>query len=279
MPNRREEQYQKRKEGKEGNRFSSSVVVMNAMNVTAVIPARYASTRLPGKPLIELAGQPMILHVCRAVARASRVERVVVATDDDRIARTVRDAGCEAVMTSPDLPSGSDRIAAAAKELGITGPILNVQGDEPMIDPAVIDRLVEGFDGSAADCATPVARIDTVAHLFDPDTPKVVMRDDSTALYFSRTPIPFIRDHAPEEWMARHQFYRHIGLYLYRPESLERFVFSPPSFLEQGEQLEQLRMLALGMSILCVEVEYEGQAVDSPEDVMRVESLLNRQAA
>lgn len=246
------------------------------MNVTAVIPARYASTRLPGKPLIELAGKPMILHVCQAVSRSSHVERVIVATDDERIAERVRSAGCEAVMTSPDLPSGSDRIAAVVAELGIQGPILNVQGDEPMIDPIVIDRLVERFSGSAADCATPIARIDTVAHLFDPDTPKVVLRDDSTALYFSRTPIPFVRDHAPDQWLAQHTFYRHIGLYLYRPEALERFVFSPPSFLERGEQLEQLRMLGLGMSILCVEVEYGGQAVDSPEDVMRVEALLSR---
>lgn len=249
------------------------------MNVTAIIPARYASTRLPGKPLIEIAGKPMILHVCRAVSLASRVERVVVATDDERIAETVRSGGFEAVMTSPDLPSGSDRIAAAAKELGIEGPILNVQGDEPMIDPNVIDRLVERFSESTAECATPVARIETVAHLFDSDTPKVVLRDDATALYFSRTPIPYLRDCAPENWLSEHTFYRHIGLYLYRPEALERFISSSPSLLERGEQLEQLRMLSVGMSILCVEVVYEGQAVDSPEDVMRVEALLSKQFA
>lgn len=248
------------------------------MKVTAIIPARYASSRLPGKPLIELAGRPMILHVCDAVSRASRVDRVVVATDDERIAETVRTGGYEAVMTSPDLPSGSDRIAAAAREINLDGPILNVQGDEPMIDPAVIDRLVERFETSTADCATPVARIDSMAHLFDPDTPKVVLRDDFTALYFSRTPIPYIRDKAPDEWLAEQTFHRHIGLYLFHPQALERFVFAPPCSFELGEQLEQLRMLNLGMSILCVEVDYHGQAVDSPEDVMRVESMLAEKA-
>ena len=248
------------------------------MDVTAIIPARYASTRLPGKPLIEIAGKPMIRHVCDNVARARAVSRVVVATDDERIAATVRDAGCEVVMTSPDHPSGSDRIAAAARELGITGAILNVQGDEPMVDPAMIDRLIDAFHAlPGADCATPVAPIDSMAFLFDPDTPKVVLRDDGTALYFSRTPIPYFRDRDPEEWLGLHGFYRHIGLYLYTADALARFVAAPPSPLEQVEQLEQLRLLGLGMSILCVTVDYAGQAVDSPEDVMRVESLLGRE--
>lgn len=217
----------------------------------------------------------MIRHVCENVARATTVDRVVVATDDERIAEAVRAGGCEVVMTGSDLPSGTDRIAAAMDELGIEGNVLNVQGDEPMIDPDVIDRLVEGFVQSGADCATPVARIDSISYLFDPDTPKVVMRDDMTAIYFSRTPIPFLRDYAPEEWLDHHTFHRHIGLYIYRTEALRRFVGATPSRIEQIEQLEQLRALALGMSIHCVEVEYNGQAVDSAEDVMRVESLLS----
>ena len=242
--------------------------------VTAIIPARFASTRLPGKPLIEIAGKPMIRHVCENVARAERVERVIVATDDDRIAETVREGGCEAIMTSPDLPSGTDRIAAAADELGIEGMILNVQGDEPMIDPDVIDRVIERFTESDADCATPVVQITRRAHLFDPDTPKVVLRNDNHALYFSRTPIPYLRDREAEEWMDAHTYHRHVGLYLYRSEALRRFVAASPTPVEQAEQLEQLRMLDIGLSILCVEVEYEGQAVDSAEDVMRVEGSL-----
>ena len=247
------------------------------MNVTAIIPARYASTRLPGKPLIELAGKPMILHVCENVARAQRVERVVVATDDERIAEVVRKGNHEVVMTSPDLPSGTDRIAAAAREIGLNedGAILNVQGDEPMIDPDVIDNVIDRFASTDTDCATPVVKIDSVTSLFDPDTPKVVMQEDGRALYFSRTPIPFFRDHTPEEWLETHTFHRHVGMYLYKTSSLERFVNATPSQLEQAEQLEQLRMLGLGMSILCVEVDYQGQAVDSPEDVMRVEGMIN----
>ncbi|MCB0712693.1 MAG: 3-deoxy-manno-octulosonate cytidylyltransferase [Ignavibacteriae bacterium] len=245
------------------------------MSITAIIPARYASTRLPGKPLIEIAGKPMILHVCERMTQATQVERVVVATDDERIAAVVRDGGREVVMTSSDLPSGTDRIAAAVRELQIEGAILNVQGDEPMIDPEVIDQLIESFTSSDADCATPVVQIDSITTLFDSDTPKVVMREDRTALYFSRTPIPFFRDLPPEEWLENHTFHRHVGMYLYRADALNHFVASPPSHLERAEQLEQLRMLSLGMSILCVEVNYQGQAVDSPEDVMRVEHLLS----
>lgn len=247
------------------------------MNVTAIVPARFASTRLPGKPLIELGGKPMILHVCDAVSRAQRVERLLVATDDQRIVDAVQNGGYEAVLTSPDIPSGSDRVAAAAQALGIDTPILNVQGDEPMIDPAIIDRLVERFAASNADCATPVTRIKAMADLLDPATVKVVMRDDGTALYFSRTTIPYLRDYSVDLWLDHGTFYRHLGLYLYRPEALQSFVLAPPSRLEQLEQLEQLRMLQLGMSILCVEVDYQGAAVDLPADVERVVSLLKLQ--
>ena len=244
------------------------------MKVTAIIPARFASSRLPGKPLIEIDGKPMIRHVCENVARATHVSRVIVATDDERIVRAAGD--CEVVMTPPDLPSGTDRIAAAADRLKVEGPILNVQGDEPMIDPDVIDRVVERFAESNADCATPVVKITAMNYLFDPDTPKVVMRADGYALYFSRTPIPYFRDRAPEEWLEAHTFHRHVGLYLYGEGTLRRFVAASPSAVESAEQLEQLRMLELGMSILCVEVEYDGQAVDSPEDVMRVETRLRK---
>ena len=143
-----------------------------------------------------------------------------------------------------------------------------------MIDPAVIDRVVERFAESNADCATPVVKITSMNYLFDPDTPKVVMRADGFALYFSRTPIPYFRDRSPEEWLDLHTFHRHVGLYLYGESTLKRFVAASPCTIEVAEQLEQLRMLELGMSILCVDVEYDGQAVDSPEDVMRVETRL-----
>lgn len=246
------------------------------MNVTAIIPARYASLRLPGKPLIELAGKPMILHVCDAVSRSEKVERLLIATDDERIADVVQAHGYEAVFTSSDLPSGTDRIAAAAQMLDITTPILNVQGDEPMLDPGIIHSLVNAYEQSDVDCVTPVSRIKCMHTLLDPAAPKVVMRDDNTALYFSRTPIPHVRDYSIDMWLDNGPFFRHIGLYLYRPESLHRFVQAPSSELERMEQLEQLRMLALGMTIGCVEVEYEGEAVDLPRDVKRVDELLRK---
>lgn len=246
------------------------------MNVTAIIPARYASLRLPGKPLIELAGKPMILHVCDAVSRSGKVEKLLVATDDERIADVVEAHGYQAVLTSPDLPSGTDRIAAAARMLGITTPILNVQGDEPMLDPRIIDALIEAYEKTGVDCVTPVSRIRCMHTLLDPAAPKVVMRDDNTALYFSRTPIPHVRDYSIDMWLDNGPFFRHIGLYLYSPEALQRFVEAPSSELEQMEQLEQLRMLGLGMTIGCVEVEYDGEAVDLPRDVKKVDELLRK---
>jgi 3-deoxy-manno-octulosonate cytidylyltransferase (CMP-KDO synthetase) len=247
---------------------------MSLSDVLALIPARYASSRLPGKPLVEIAGKPMIQHVYERVASASKVSRTVVATDDDRIFSTITGFGGEAIMTSSAHISGTDRITAAARELGDHSVILNVQGDEPMVDPMMLDMLVGALDQTDAECATPVARITEARELLDPNVVKVVLRHDFSPLYFSRSPIPFVRDRAPEEWPDCGLYYRHVGVYAYRRSGLERFVGAMPSPLEICEQLEQLRMLDLGMKIICVEVEYNGHAVDTPEDVMRVESLM-----
>jgi 3-deoxy-manno-octulosonate cytidylyltransferase (CMP-KDO synthetase) len=248
----------------------------DSMKVLALIPARYASTRLPGKPLVEIAGKAMIQHVYERVLASRSVDRVIVATDDDRIARYVSDFGGKAVMTASDHISGTDRIAAAAAEIGEAEIILNVQGDEPMVESTMLDALLDGLDQTDCDCATPVSRITTARELFDTNVVKVVLRKDFSPLYFSRSPIPCVRDREPEEWVGQYQFYRHIGIYAYRAEALRRFVESPPSPLERAEQLEQLRMLDLGMSMLCVETEYSGHAVDTPEDVMHVEMLMTR---
>lgn len=241
----------------------------------ALIPARYASSRLPGKPLVEIAGRAMIQHVLERVRSSRQVDRVIVATDDERILNFVRDFGGEAVMTSTEHPSGTDRIAAVARTLGSARFVVNVQGDEPLIDPAVIDLLVDALRSTDADCATPVTAITSSRELFDTNVVKVVLRKDFAPLYFSRSPIPCIRDVAPENWLQHHTFYRHLGVYAYRAEALERFVGSPPAPLEQCERLEQLRMLDLGMEMLCVETDYAGIAVDTPEDVMRVEAILS----
>jgi 3-deoxy-manno-octulosonate cytidylyltransferase (CMP-KDO synthetase) len=243
-------------------------------NVLAVIPARYASSRLPGKPLVEIAGKAMIQHVYERVKLARRVDRVAVATDDDRIFEFVTEFGGEAIMTSTEHRSGSDRIAAAARELGGAGIIINVQGDEPLIDPKVIDTLVEALEATDCGCATPVRRIDSSRELFDTNVVKVVFRKDFSPLYFSRSPIPCFRDLEPEEWAAAHPYYAHVGIYAFRPDALERFVGASPTPLEECEQLEQLRMLDLGVPMLCVETEYAAPAVDTPEDVMKIERMM-----
>jgi 3-deoxy-manno-octulosonate cytidylyltransferase (CMP-KDO synthetase) len=240
----------------------------------AVIPARYASSRLPGKPLVEIAGKAMIQHVYERVQGARSVDRVIVATDDERIRDFVRDFGGEVAMTAREHASGTDRIAAVARELRDVSVVINVQGDEPMIDPDILEMLIEALHSTDCDCATPVTRITETREILDTNIVKVVLRKDFAPLFFSRSPIPCVRDHPVEEWAARFPFYRHVGVYAYRPASLERFVTAPASMLERCEQLEQLRMLDLGMSMICVETEYDGHAVDTPEDVMRIEALL-----
>jgi 3-deoxy-manno-octulosonate cytidylyltransferase (CMP-KDO synthetase) len=242
--------------------------------VLALIPARYASSRLPGKPLVEIGGKAMIQRVYERVKSARRVDRLAVATDDARIFEFVIEFGGEAIMTSPEHRSGSDRIADAARQLGGADVIINVQGDEPLIEPEVIDMLVEALDATDCQCATPVRRIDSSRELFDTNVVKVALRKDFTPLYFSRSPIPCFRDHEPDEWAGAHPYYAHVGIYAYRPDALQRFVGAAPTPLELCEQLEQLRMLDLGIPILCVETEYSAPSVDTPEDVMKIERLL-----
>jgi 3-deoxy-manno-octulosonate cytidylyltransferase (CMP-KDO synthetase) len=229
----------------------------------AVIPARYASERFPGKPLAPIAGVPMVVRVLRNVQEAALVDRVVVATDDERIAAVVRDAGGHVAMTDPALPSGSDRVwaVAAATDAAV---VVNVQGDEPLLPGAVVDALVDALRSAPAfDLTTPVVRthhLDATAA----DVVTVARADDGTAHYFSRATIPH---GAAEVW-------RHVGVYAYRRAALERFVGAPAVTLERQERLEQLRALALGMRIGAVEVDAPTHAVDRPGDVAVVERLL-----
>lgn len=247
---------------------------MNIPSVLAIIPARYASSRYPGKPLAVVAGRSMIAHVYEQASRARLVGRVAVATDDARIADHVRAFGGEAVMTSPDHASGTDRVAEAATLLGGADIVINVQGDEPMLDPSLLDDLVTALQTSDAGCATPVRPIHTLADLLAPSVVKVALTADARPLYFSRSPIPYLRDHAQEEWIERGQYRAHVGIYAYRSAALERFVAAPPSLLELSEQLEQLRLFELGIEIRCVESAYSGHAIDTPEDVAIVEGLM-----
>lgn len=256
-------------------------------NVIAIIPARYASTRLPGKLLLEIAGKPLILHTLMQAARASNVSRVIVATDDERIFRVVTESGAEAVMTAIDHRSGSDRVAEVAEALPENSIIVNVQGDEPMISPRTIERAVDAFvKDELADIATTCEKIEDYHVVLSPDVVKVVTDGLGYALYFSRSPIPFPRAAfsfygSLEEAVANDAvilsgYRKHTGLYVYRREYLLRFAKMPPSKLERIEMLEQLRALENGAKIRVVEVEESSIGVDTAEDFERVRNLLER---
>ena len=242
-----------------------------------VIPARYDSSRFPGKPLAPIAGRPMIQHVVERAKMSRRVSRVVVATDDDRIRTAVTAFGGEAIMTRREHRSGTERIAEVA--VHIPAEIyVNVQGDEPLISPEAIDAAVdEILSQPESQVATLCSPISHAAEIMDPNVVKVVLDFDGNALYFSRAPIPWVRD-AGERVSARH--FKHIGLYVFRRDALLEFPALPPGELERLEQLEQLRWLENGYHIRVAESAYEGIAVDTPADVAKVEEVLRaRQAA
>jgi 3-deoxy-manno-octulosonate cytidylyltransferase (CMP-KDO synthetase) len=254
------------------------------MRTLAVLPSRFQASRFPGKPLALIAGKPMIQRVFEAASRAGGVDRVVVATDDDRIASAVRAFGGEAVMTDPALPSGTDRTAAALVALGETFDcVLNIQGDEPAMHPdtvaAVVALMQEQQDLPMGTAACPFAHRD---ELFNPNAVKVVTDDRGRALYFSRSPIPYLRNSSLFEpdfrpWMSPEQlayFKRHLGIYAYRPAALLAFTQLPPHPLEQLEMLEQLRALAAGMAIGVADTPHLSLGVDVPGDVAAAEALL-----
>ena len=243
------------------------------MNILGVIPARYASTRFPGKPLAPIAGKPLVQHVVERCREAKFLRDVVVATDDARIA-SVAEKFARVVMTSPDHPSGTDRVAEVVKQLPCDAAI-NVQGDEPLISPAVIDAVAKAL--SNAPISTAASALTDPAEFESPNVVKVVVNLADRALYFSRRTIPYLREAANRpagEQLAAFAFLKHIGIYGYRADALLKLVALPVSPLEKAEQLEQLRALDNGIEIAVVRVEYEGAAVDVPEDVRRVEERL-----
>ncbi|MBL0313159.1 MAG: 3-deoxy-manno-octulosonate cytidylyltransferase [Holophagaceae bacterium] len=257
------------------------------MRTLAVLPSRFQASRFPGKPLAMIAGKPMIQWVFEAASRASGVTQVVVATDDERIASTVRGFGGEAVMTDAALPSGTDRTAAALGALEASGEVfdcvLNIQGDEPAMHPDTISSVVALMrDNPDLPMGTAACPFSDADELFNPNAVKVVTDDHHRALYFSRSPIPYIRhssifksDFRP--WMSPGQlslFNRHLGLYAYRPAVLKAFTKLPPHPLEQTEMLEQLRALAAGIPIGVALTPYLSIGVDVPGDVASAEALL-----
>ena len=235
------------------------------MNVVCIIPARYASTRLPGKPLLDIAGKPMIQHVVERVGRAHRPSRILVATDDARIYGVVQGFGGEARMTSTAHATGTDRLAEVAAALPDADLILNVQGDEPLIPPQAIDALVDAFtDRPELQMATLMTPMDE-SEYDNPAAVKVVVSLDGHALYFSRSLIPFPRYRGPE-WRC----FKHIGVYAYRRDFLLHLAALPPSPLETAESLEQLRALEHGYRIRVIETPFRSIGVDTPEDLERV---------
>ena len=242
------------------------------MNVLAVIPARYASTRLPGKPLVPLGGKPMIQRVWERVRQAQSVSDVIIATDDERIRSAVQAFGGDVAMPRSDHRSGTERVAEAALARGDAEIIVNVQGDEPLIEPSAIDAAVEAvredLEVSVATLAVPISK---PADIMDPNVVKAVLDFDGNALYFSRAPIPWVRDRSGPVH-AKHL--KHLGLYVYRRAALLEFATFPQGDLERIEQLEQLRWLENGYRIRVAETEYDSVSVDVPEDIPRVEQLL-----
>lgn len=242
------------------------------MKILAVIPARYASTRFPGKPLISIAGKPMIERVWERARRASLVSQVIVATDDERIVKAVKSFGGEAVLTRPDHRSGTERVAEVAVAHPDAEIVVNVQGDMPLIEPAAIDAGIEAVrsdeDVRVGTLAVPITN---PAEIMDPNVVKAVLDFDGNALYFSRAPIPWVRDRGGPVH-AKHL--KHVGLYVFRREALLEFATFPQGDVERIEQLEQLRWLENGYRIRVAETEYKSVEVDTPEDVKRVEQLL-----
>jgi len=241
--------------------------------VVIVIPARYGSTRLPGKPLVSLAGKPMIQHVYERAKMAERAHRVIVATDDERIVQAVESFGGAARMTRPDHRTGTERVAeVAAHEKGDV--FVNVQGDEPLLDPLAVDTAVDALlEEPAAGIATVATLIKTPGDIMDPNVVKTVLDFDNNGLYFSRAPIPWVRDTAGKI-QVRHL--KHLGLYVFQRDALLEYPTLPQGELERIEQLEQLRWLENGWKIRVAEVVHDAVSVDVPEDVARVEKLLQR---
>lgn len=242
------------------------------MSMIAVIPSRYASTRLPGKPLVDICGKPMVQHVYERVRRVSLFDEVLVATDDERIANAVEAFGGEACMTSPDCPSGSDRLIEVAKSHP-ADVYVNVQGDEPLVEPASIEKLARAMlDDPSLQMGTLCYPI-SAEQAQNPNLVKVVRAHNGNALYFSRSPIPF-----PRSGGIAPQYFGHLGMYACRREFLMNFGSLPYSPLENTEKLEQLRVLQAGIAIRVLEVEATGPGVDTPEDLEAVRRILTEKA-
>ena len=240
--------------------------------ITGIIPARYESTRFPGKPLVDIHGKSMLQRVYEQCQK-SNLDRLVVATDDERIVAHVKDFAGEVILTASSHNSGTDRIAEAADKLNLQddGIVVNIQGDEPFIHPEDINLLAACFENQTSQIATLVKKINAIETLENPNNPKVVLNANKEALYFSRAPIPHLKGFKKEDWLNHHTFFKHIGIYGFRTAVLKEITQLPSSILEQKEGLEQLRWLENGYRIQTAETNSESIAVDCPEDLIRID--------
>ncbi len=248
------------------------------MEFAAIIPARYASTRFPAKPLAVLGGKPVIIRVCE---QASKVfDHVFVATDDERIFKAVQDGGFTPIMTREDHKSGTDRCYEAFCKCGVKADVVvNIQGDEPFIQPSQLQTIKSLFDSPNTDIATlvkPFAADSSFDKIANPNSPKVVVDDNWNALYFSRSVIPFLRGIPQEEWAARHTYYKHIGLYAFKANVLMAVTELPQAPLEKAESLEQLRWLSAGYRIKVGVTDVETIGIDTPDDLAAAELFLKQ---
>jgi len=240
------------------------------MKILGIIPARYASTRFPGKPLVDIAGKSMIQRVYEQAKKCVSLAEVIVATDDERIFNHVTNFGGVAVMTSPDHQSGTDRCAEVAlKHVGYD-VIINIQGDEPYIDPEQITKVAACFTSADVQLSTLIKKINTLEELNNLNSPKVIINKHSEAIYFSRSPLPYLRGHDPSDWLNHFTYFKHIGIYGYRADVLQKVTKLAISPLEKAESLEQLRWIENGYKIRVAETELETHAIDVPEDLKKL---------
>jgi len=243
--------------------------------IVGIIPARYESSRFPGKPLIDIKGKTMIQRVVERAQQSKLISDVVVATDDQRIYDHVYALGVKVVMTSSDHPSGTDRCYEALTKLDTSYQyVINIQGDEPMLEAAQIDELASVLKEGNVELATQIATVDDTETLWSEGEVKVVLNERSEAMYFSRSVIPYIKGKPKGEWYLHHAYWRHVGMYAYRADVLEKLTKLPLASLEKAESLEQLRWLQAGFAIQCVPTKYNSYCVDTPEDLQALLPLI-----
>lgn len=247
------------------------------MKILGIIPARFASTRFPGKPLVDIAGKSMIQRVYEQAKKSTSLSEVIVATDDLRILEHVKEFGGLAELTSAEHQSGTDRCAEVSENNPGFDIIINIQGDEPFIEPETINILAHCFIDENVSLATLVKQITEFEELVDINTPKVLIDQLGNAIYFSRTPLPFNRDSEPKKWLQKSNYYKHIGIYGYRKSTLQLITRLNVSDLEKAEALEQLRWIENGLKIRVAKTEFQSIAIDTPHDLERAIKHLNSQ--